>query len=67
MKRRDLHVGAKVYHCLLWNWGEGEVVETRDKDNLGCPTWDRYRVRWRDGRLIWSRAKELRKTPKVPC
>ncbi len=50
MNRRDLFVGAEVYHVLLWNWSKGIVVETRVKDNLGYKTPDRYRVRWSAGR-----------------
>lgn len=65
MNRRDLFVGAKVYHALLWNWGQGEVVEVRDKDNLGYSTFKRYRVHFPSSSIqhVWLAARSLRKTP----
>lgn len=65
MTRRELYVGAKVYHVLLYNWGEGEVLKCRQKDGMGCENARKFLVRWkgREG-SIWMRASELRKTPR---
>lgn len=62
MTNRQARVrGQKVRHLLLYNWGEGVVIDYRDKDNLGLKTSQKVLVEWSaTGRKMWMRSRELR-------
>lgn len=62
MNRIDLYRGKKVFHCTFPHFGEGEVIDVRDKDFFGYRTSKKYKVRWSNGKEIWQKASELRKT-----
>ena len=74
MNKKDLYIGAVVYHSVFSEWGKGVVKqirgknEIRRKDDFREGKVVRYLVEWessKDVSEIWCVALELRKTQKI--
>jgi len=74
VNKKDLYVGAVVYHSVFSEWGKGVVKQVRDKNDYRRRTDDfrdgkvvRYLIEWESSEKvaqIWCLASELNKTRK---